>query len=354
MSMATCTLSSRPLLHKSGFLPPNISLHTSPRGQTTNRTLLFLSSPTATALRFFRREILTNCFPSGRNLRFCVRVENGGGDRKSGIDEAKEDEELRGQSTMPDRFRYLTKEAPDPPVRWPWFVALAFLIYAWRSVFWELGNWRKLLVGIIHFMGYLSKLVLALIFHFIGDPITYTILYIEAALHASRSFYSSIVSSAPIPELTTIIILASAVLAIAEAAVPDSVNCQPYLLTASGIIGYAAVRGFVSEPLFWIMLLGLFSFARFVKKRDCVSSALPVAALLASVGEPWVRALALISFTSLAMQYRFMNPADGKEEVEPAVSNRKPPLPLLGVALAIGIRVAAQWAGYRHLTWMIV
>ncbi|PWA90186.1 hypothetical protein CTI12_AA103780 [Artemisia annua] len=30
--------------------------------------------------------------------------------------------QARGESTMPERFRYLTKEAPDPPVRWPYFI----------------------------------------------------------------------------------------------------------------------------------------------------------------------------------------------------------------------------------------
>lgn len=40
--------------------------------------------------------------------------------KNDGVDEAEE--ESRGESTMPERFRYLTKEAPDPPVRWPWFV----------------------------------------------------------------------------------------------------------------------------------------------------------------------------------------------------------------------------------------
>jgi len=36
------------------------------------------------------------------------------------LDEAEK--EARGNSTMPERFRYLTKEVPSPPVRWPWFV----------------------------------------------------------------------------------------------------------------------------------------------------------------------------------------------------------------------------------------
>lgn len=289
---------------------------------------------------------------SRAKLGFCVRAANGGGERKRSEKEEEEElEELRGKSTMPDRFRYLTKEAPDPPLRWPWFVALIFLIYAWRSVLWELSNWRKVVMGIFQFVGYLSKLVLALVFHFIGDPITQTIFYIETAFHAIRSFYFSIVTSAPISHLTLIIMLASTVLAIGEAASPNSINHQPYLLTAAGAIGYAAIRGFISEPLFWLMLFGLFGFARFVKKRDYVSSALPVATALASVGEPWVRFLSIISFTALAIDHHSKNPVQGKgEAAEMTASRGKVPVPLVGVALAIGISLATKWAHYRHLT----
>ncbi|KAL8156672.1 hypothetical protein AgCh_001678 [Apium graveolens] len=35
--------------------------------------------------------------------------------------------EARGMSTMPQRFRDLNQEAPDPPVRWPYFVGICFL-----------------------------------------------------------------------------------------------------------------------------------------------------------------------------------------------------------------------------------
>ena len=41
-------------------------------------------------------------------------------DNYDGVDEAEK--EARGESTLPERFRYLTKEAPDPPLRWPFFV----------------------------------------------------------------------------------------------------------------------------------------------------------------------------------------------------------------------------------------
>lgn len=45
---------------------------------------------------------------------------NGGGSSESGLDKFEED--ARGESTMPDRFRPLTKEAPDKPIWWPWFI----------------------------------------------------------------------------------------------------------------------------------------------------------------------------------------------------------------------------------------
>lgn len=238
-----------------------------------------------------------------------------------------------------------------------YYAALAFIIYAWRAVLFELANWRKLVLGIFRFVGYLLKGSLALVFYVIGDPITSMIRGMETAFYTIRSFYSGIVAYAPVPELTTIIVLASAVLAISEASVPDSISSQPYLLTISGLAGYAAVRGYISEPFFWTILLCVYSFSRFIKKRDDVTSALPAAATFAAIGEPWVRILALGSFMALAISHHWKKLSEGKKEDkvedEEAVNQRGVPLPLLGVALAIGIRSAAKWAGYRHLTWMI-
>ncbi|EXB62301.1 hypothetical protein L484_022189 [Morus notabilis] len=285
----------------------------------------------------------------GRKFWVCLAAKND--DKGDEIDEEGE-KEARGESTLPERFRYLTEEAPDLPLRWPWFVAVAFLIYAWRTVLFELYNWKKAAIAIVRFAGYLLKLLLALMIHFIGDPITSLIRCVETALYTVRAYYSGIVAYAPVPELTTIIILSSAVLAIAEATVPDSVSSQPHILTISGLIGYAAVRGYISEPFFWTLLVGLYTFSRLVKKRDDVSAALPVAAVLAAIGEPWVRVLAMASYLALAISHHSKKLREGKEKE--VVAARKLPLPLLGVALAIGIRIAAKWAGYRHLTWMVV
>lgn len=227
------------------------------------------------------------------------------------------------------------------------------MLYAWRTVLWELSNWRKAAAAIFGSLGYIAKLMLALIFHFIGDPITSSVRGIETMFYTVRAFYSGIIAYAPIQELTTIIILTSVVLAIAEATVPDSINSQPYVLAVAGLIGYAAVVNYISEPFFWTLLLGLFGFARFMKKRDYVTSALPVAAVLSAVGEPWVRLLVMGSYLALAIFHHSKNPAALKEEEDSGTVNRVP-LPLLCTALAIGLRLAAKWAGYRHLTWMIV
>lgn len=230
---------------------------------------------------------------------------------------------------------------------------MAFALYAWRTVLWELSNWKKAVAAIFQFLGYILKLALAIVFHFIGDPITSMIRGVETTFYSIRACYSWIIAYAPIQELTTIIILSSAVLAISEATVPDSVNGQPFLLTLAGLIGYAAVRSYISELFFWILLFGLFSFARFVKKRDYVSSALPVAAVLAAVGEPWIRVIVLASYLALAIVQHSKQTSDGNGN-EAAGPVRRVPIPLLCTALAIGVRIAAKWAGYRHLTWMIV
>ena len=203
-------------------------------------------------------------------------------------------------------------------------------------------------------MGYLLKYALAVIFHFIGDPITFVIRCIEDVFYTIRAFYSGIVAYAPVPDLTIIIVLASVVLAIAETTIPNCINSQPYVLTLSGLIGYAAVSGYISEPLFWTLLLAVYGFSRFVKKRDDVSSAMPVAAVLAAVGEPWVRVLVITSYIALAISHHSRMLSEGKVVAKVETAERRLPTPLLATALAIGIRIAAKWVGYRHLTWMIV
>ncbi|KAL4569873.1 hypothetical protein LXL04_025517 [Taraxacum kok-saghyz] len=302
-------------------------------------------------------------FSIGRkNLSFVVKSTSSDGEgeqvKNSTPNDVNNEAEMqaRGQSTMPERFRYLTKEVPEPPIRWPYFVALGFLVYAWRTVLWELSNWKKAATSILQFLGYISKLSLAIIFHFLGDPITSTITAIETTFHTLRAFYSQIVAYTPIPELSTVIMLASLILAISEVASPSSLDNQWHMLTVSGLIGYFAVKGMIGDLPFWTILFGLFSFSRFIKKRDYVSSVLPVAAVLAGVGEPWVRVVAMGGFLALSVvQYSKNIPEEGSEGVGTTTTGeRRVPIPLLCAALAIGVRIAARWAGYRHLTWMVV
>ncbi|KAF9624158.1 hypothetical protein IFM89_008096 [Coptis chinensis] len=298
---------------------------------------------------FLGLSLKTHGFLLNKKMGFVCKSENGeGGERKKEVDES------RGESTMPERFRYLTKEAPDRPVRWPWLVALAFGIYAWRTVLWELSNWKKAALAIAGFMGYLSKFVLAFVFYFIGTPVTSLIRFVETVFYSIRGIYSDIVAAAPVQELTVIIVFVSILIAIAEAAVPDSANSQPYMLTLAGIIGFAAVMDYIPELVFWLLLMGLFSFSWFFKKKDVVTSTLPVAAALSAVGQPWLRVVVMTSYVALAISYHSKKLSEGKSEVEATVTVRKLPAPLLVAALAIGIHVAAKWIRYRHLTWMIV
>ncbi|XP_068652798.1 uncharacterized protein [Aristolochia californica] len=294
-------------------------------------------------------QYLKLCFPYGRNSGFRILAGNGGGESEAGDNEAAE---ARGQSTMPERFRYLAKEAPDKPIRWPWLIVLFFLIYAWRTVAWELTNWKQALFSIIRSVGYFLKLGLAVIFHYLGDPITSTIGYIESFLYFARSFYANIVAYAPVQELTTIILLTSTTLAIGETTVPNSINGQQNLITLAGLLSYLVLNGSIPVLLFWLLLLGIFCFSHFIRKEDVVSATLPVVSAAAAVGELWLRGLVMTSYLALAI---FRHSKFSKEDkgVVAESSGRRVPLPLLWVGLAIGIHLAARWARYRHLTWMI-
>ncbi|KAK9085077.1 hypothetical protein Sjap_025488 [Stephania japonica] len=268
---------------------------------------------------------------------------NVGGDAKS----VEEDD--RGESTMPSRFRYLTEEAPDRPLRWPWLVALGFLIYAWRTVLWELSNWTKAVQAIAKFMGYLFKLALAFVFHYIGDPITNLIRFIETSCYTIQDTYASIVASIPFGELTVIILLTSAVLAIAETLAPESVRSQPYPLAFAGVVGFAAARDLIPELFFWALLAGLFCFSFFFKKRDYVQSSLPVAAALTAVGNPFVRFTAMASYITLAISRHSQSqlPQEKLDGNEAAAKSVGVPFPLVAAAAAIAIHVAAKWIQYR-------
>ncbi|KAL2938030.1 Ribosomal RNA small subunit methyltransferase A [Bienertia sinuspersici] len=92
---------------------------------TSAATFLYGRSKTINQALQFNSSIAKTCFiqqfkfPLRAKLEFLARAENGGEPK---MNRNSKLEELRGQSTMPDRFKYLTKEAPSPPLRWPWLI----------------------------------------------------------------------------------------------------------------------------------------------------------------------------------------------------------------------------------------
>lgn len=105
-----------------------------------NRRLLH-SSPLKTPRSFPNLSpILGLPFRRNLGLGFIARssVDEGQPSDAGGVGGSNdEEEEARGQSTMPSRFRYLTKEAPDRPVLWPWLIGMESLL----SISWFLGFW---------------------------------------------------------------------------------------------------------------------------------------------------------------------------------------------------------------------
>lgn len=59
-----------------------------------------------------------------------MNADNGGGAETAHSVDDEAERLARGESTMPERFRHLTKEAPDVPVKWPWFIGKSFVNWA--------------------------------------------------------------------------------------------------------------------------------------------------------------------------------------------------------------------------------
>lgn len=66
-------------------------------------------------------------FPLHRKNGFIAKAESGGVYNGNSVDKAEN--EVPRENTRPYRFRYLTKEAPDKPVRWPWFIGMPKKLY---------------------------------------------------------------------------------------------------------------------------------------------------------------------------------------------------------------------------------
>lgn len=97
---------------------PSPPLLLNPKSRSSPHLLKPFPSPPLSSPRFSSLK-RSNLFDR-RGLGFLVHaVKNDGGmDPPSPAPEVQS----RGESTMPERFRYLTKEAPDRPVRWPWVI----------------------------------------------------------------------------------------------------------------------------------------------------------------------------------------------------------------------------------------
>ncbi|CAN0896902.1 hypothetical protein LINGRAHAP2_LOCUS18785 [Linum grandiflorum] len=295
-------------------------------------------------------------------LEFSVNAQKGERDVEDVNSDGVEDDStvVGGGSTLPDRFRYLTEEAPDPPPKWLLFTALGFILYTWRAVLFEFRRWIPVIkfpIGIFPFMADIIKLLIAQFVYFITHPVTPLLQFLETIIYVAHSIYTRILNYTSVSEFTLMILLSSAVLAVGEAAVPDSVSSQRYILTFAGLVGLAAVANYISEPLFWTVLVGMYVFSRWVRKRGDVAAALPAAAVFTAIGEPWVRVLVMGSYVGLAIYHHSKNlsrEGEGEEVDEMGMEGFQVPAPLLCAAMAIGIKVAAKWAGYRHLTWMVV
>lgn len=125
------SLSTAALLPKCPCLHPKFPSDNLLCLRNPSSTLAFRFSPTRIEVSRPRIQYKHNLFGlTGNNLGFLGRRKLGfyanavNGEERSDSSGVEGAEEARGESTMPERFRHLTKEAPDPPLRWPWYIGM--------------------------------------------------------------------------------------------------------------------------------------------------------------------------------------------------------------------------------------
>lgn len=116
MSISLSTLCSPTPISLNPFKSPQQT-----RLLTSHRTKLVpLHSSLKPHIGFKRINVFSGKLSIDKKLGFAIKAENG----DKGVVVEQGENEARGMSTMPERFRYLTQEAPDPPVRWPYFIGI--------------------------------------------------------------------------------------------------------------------------------------------------------------------------------------------------------------------------------------
>lgn len=97
-----------------------------------SRASTYLSTTTDKALTFLGTSSPKPFYLSTMQLgstgkierRILVSASSNEGSSEPETTQSDDANQARGQSTFPERFRYLTKEAPDRPVRWPWAIGM--------------------------------------------------------------------------------------------------------------------------------------------------------------------------------------------------------------------------------------
>eukprot|EP01018_Ginkgo_biloba_P010614 Gb_06436 [translate_table: standard] len=265
------------------------------------------------------------------------------------------EEELRRReesSSLPPQLRKLTKEVPDPPNLLPWLAGFAILLITREVVVSELVRWVKA-------AGFGLKLLLNLAlgaFYLLLNPFVKPIAAIITgaawAFLIVKEVYAFIIDMTPVGGLIEAIVLSSAVLAIGEAIRENAVRSQQYTLGMAAFLGLGAVLGLFPPSVFVVLLFALFVFSLLVRKRDIVSSVMPVSAVLAAVAEPWVRGVVIASFLALAVYKNWKSPEKEKVAVNTNAGYGGQPLIMFLASLMVGLSVAAQWLYFRQLIWL--
>ncbi|GLJ31494.1 hypothetical protein SUGI_0632000 [Cryptomeria japonica] len=226
-----------------------------------------------------------------------------------------EEEEETNQGGIDFSRPFKAMEAPPKPIDYRlWIAGFAIFFFLFRDIIVrELVYWLKFAVLGLDFL--INKVIMVL-YTLLKPLVPLAAVVTTGTAWATvivKEAYAFIFNMTSVQAFTEAIVLSSAVLGIGEATKANAVSSQPYTIGLAGCLGLGAVLGFFPSSIFVALLLALVSFSLMVKKKDMVSSVMPVAAVLAAVAEPWVRAFAMASFLALAIHQNWKSPE--KEQV---------------------------------------
>ncbi|KAJ7516545.1 hypothetical protein O6H91_22G062300 [Diphasiastrum complanatum] len=265
--------------------------------------------------------------------------------------EGLEERARSGIGNMPSQYAEFLRPPQESTNYVLWASGILILILMRKVIMMELVRWVHAGVALVALFLDVGQYGFSLLLKNAREPVVWTATLTGWVWFAITDIYAIILDMTPVKALIKAIVFSSAVLSLGEAVQSDAVSSQADALGIAAILGLAGVLGLVHHTLFTLALGLLTMYLAWFRKAGLVSAAIPATAVLVAVAEPIVQASAFASFLLITL---YTNWSQHEPKKDATVEKHKSPGILKVAALAVGIRLAAEWLYARHLVWLAV